>query len=488
MNATSRRSFFKQATVGALGVAAATKTAIAAAAPAAQYDLIIMGAGCGGLVCAVRAAQNGLKPLLIEKMSMPAGNTIYAAGFMLGVHTAQQKGVNDADSVDAFYEDMMKVSQGKGDKALTRKIAEDCDAMMGWLADYVGVKFSKPAKLVWPMLSRAHLVLGEVKPGGGQLAKDLMAKAKSLGVEMRFNTKGIALLTDEKTGAVTGVRVKDKKGLSDVHAKYGVVLATGGFSANQQLVTQYIGSAGAKMPIRGSRIIMGENIRLVDPLFAKVVNVDQYHCGPIHGPTGANPLNIVNNGICVNRQAERFIDEGQTYVQMSRDVAAMTPDNWAFMVCDQKAREIPILKPDFASYERAKAPIYTGNTMEEAAKAAGLDPAKLAKTVADYNAAVKADTRAKLVPTNTLPKAPVIDKAPFYIIPFQGGMTATFGGPLIDVNGRVRDTENQPIEGLFAIGNAAGGIFYDNYVGGAQLTGAAVFGIAVADYVKGLKK
>ena len=82
----------------------------------------------------------------------------------------------------------------------------------------------------------------------------------------------------------------------------------------------------------------------------------------------------------------------------------------------------------------------------------------------------------------------MIEKAPFYIVPFQGGMTATFGGPLIDVNGRVRDTENQPIEGLFAIGNAAGGIFYDNYVGGAQLTGAAVFGIAVADYVKGLKK
>ena len=138
---TTRRSFFKHAAVGAVGVAAATKTAIAAAAPAAQYDLIIMGAGCGGLVCAVRAAQNGLKPLLIEKMSMPAGNTIYAAGFMLGVHTAQQKGVNDADSVDAFYEDMMKVSQGKGDKALTRKIAEDCDAMMGWLAHNGGVQF-----------------------------------------------------------------------------------------------------------------------------------------------------------------------------------------------------------------------------------------------------------------------------------------------------------------------------------------------------------
>ncbi len=491
MTISSRRQFFKTAAVGtmtAAASAASVKSALAADVGVEKScDLVILGAGCGGLVCAVRAAQNGLKPLLVEKMPMPAGNTIYAAGFMLGVHTAQQKGINDDDSVDAFCEDMLKVSQGKGDPKLTRKIAEDADMMMGWLHDYCGIEFSKPAKLVWPVLSRAHLVLGDVKPGGGQLAKTLLEKAKSLGVQILFNTKGIALLTDEKTGAVNGVRLKDKNGISDVGAKYGVVLATGGFSANQQMVTQYIGSAGAKMPIRGSRIIQGENIRLVDPLFAKVVHVDQYHCGPIHGPTGANPLNIVNNGICVNKECERFTDEGQTYVQMSRDVAAMTPDNWAFMVCDQSAREIPILQPDFASYERTKAPIYKGGTIEEAAKAAGLDPAKLAKTVKTYNDAVKADARAKLAPANTLPKAPLIEKPPFYIVPFQGGMTATFGGPLIDVNGRVRDTENQPIEGLFAIGNAAGGIFYDNYVGGAQLTGAAVFGMAVADYVKALK-
>ena len=82
----------------------------------------------------------------------------------------------------------------------------------------------------------------------------------------------------------------------------------------------------------------------------KVVNVDQFHCGPIYGPTGANPLNIVNNGVCVNRQVKRFIDEGKTYVQMSREVAANTPDNWAFMVCDQTAHDIPILKNDWASY------------------------------------------------------------------------------------------------------------------------------------------
>jgi len=144
-----------------------------------------------------------------------------------------------------------------------------------------------------------------------------MKKAKELGVEIRFNTKAVALLSDEKTGAVNGVRVKTKEGLSEIHSKFGVVLATGGFSANQAMVTQYIGSGGAKMPIRGSRIIAGENINLALPFMPKIVNVDQYHCGPIYGPTGANPLNIVNNGICVNDKGERFTDEGQTYVDMT---------------------------------------------------------------------------------------------------------------------------------------------------------------------------
>lgn len=67
------------------------------------------------------------------------------------------------------------------------------------------------------------------------------------------------------------------------------------------------------------------------------------------------------------------------------------------------------------------------------------------------------------------------------------GATATFGGPLINVKGQVLDTENHVIDGLFAIGNAAGGLFYDNYIGGAQLTSAAVYGIVVADFVKAAK-
>ena len=213
------------------------------------------------------------------------------------------------------------------------------------------------------------------------------------------------------------------------------------------------------MPIRGSRIIAGENIKLTDPLFAKFVNVDQYHCGPIHGPTGANPLNIVNNGICVSREGtERFTDEGQTYVQMARDTAAKTTDNWAFMIVDEDVHNLKVLANDWNSYAKNHAPVYKADTIEALAKEAGLDPKKLTKIVDEYNEACANNTRAKLVPPNTLKEARPVKKAPFYAVPFQGGMTATFGGPLVNTDAQVLDTENQPIPGLYAAGESTGGV------------------------------
>ncbi len=487
----SRRNFLKGAALSGVAMlgtgAAATAQAAGKKTPESTYDFVIVGAGCGGLVCAIRAAQNGLKPILLEKMGSPAGNTVYSAGFMLGVHTkAQQaKNANAADTTEKFYEDMMKVSQGKGDKALTRYVAEHADETMNWMTDYVGVKYAVGMKLAFPMLERAHLTVGEVKPGGKQLGNVLMAKARKLGVKIQFNTKVVELMTDENTGAVTGVRARTKKGTEIINGKLGVVLATGGYSANQALVTQYCGSAAAGMPIRGSRIIAGENVVLTQKVFAKLVNVDQYHCGPIHGPTGANPLNIVNNGVCVSAETtERFTDEGQTYVQMSRDTAAKTKSNWAYMIVDQDTHDLKKLANDWESYQRNKAPVYQADTIEELAGKAGLDPKKLVAVIDEYNKALKAGTRDKLTPPNTLPEARPVLKAPFYAVPFQGGMTATFGGPLINTRGQVLDTENNVIRGLFAIGNAAGGLFYDDYVGGAQLTSAAVFGYAVADFMK----
>ncbi len=491
---SNRRDFLKTSLLGTAAVAATTMAGSVQAAPSDKdkkaYDLVIIGAGMGGFCCAIRAKQNGLRPILIEKMPMPAGNTIYAAGFVLGVHSRPQEAANcnKDDSVEKFYEDMLKVSKGRGDKALSRYVAENLDSTIAWLEDYVGMKFRAGMKLAYPMLQRAMLPVGDVKPGGNQLAVWLMAKCKELGIPVRFNTKAIKLIIDDDTGAVKGVVARTKEKTIKLYGRYGTVIATGGYSANNMMVIQNCGVAAANMPIRGSRVVSGENITLAQAAFAKFVNVDQYHCGPIYGPTGANPLNIVNNGIAVSMdKTERYTNEGLTYVQMSRDTAALTKNNWACIIIDQDTRDLKKLAPDFASYRLTKAPIYQADTIEELAKAAGLDPVKLVKIVDEYNKAIKEGTRDKLTPPNTLPEARPVLKAPFYAVPFQGGMTATFGGPLINTEARVLNNENRVIPGLFAIGNAAGGLFYDDYIGGAQLSSAAIFGIRVADVVKQVK-
>ena len=489
----SRRTFLKTAALGGAAMIGAGAAASAQAAPKkiaeSTYDFVIVGAGCGGLVCAIRAAQNGLKPILIEKMGSPAGNTVYAAGFMLGVHTkAQQaKNANAGDSSEKFYEDMMKVSQGKGDKALTRYVAEHADDMMNWMMDYVGVKFAAGMKLVFPMLERAHLPLGEAKPGGKQLANVLMAKARKLGVKMQFNTKVVELLTDENTGAVTGVRARSKKGTEIINGKLGVVLATGGYSANQGLVTQYCGSAAAGMPIRGSRIIAGENIVLTQKVFAKFVNVDQYHCGPIHGPTGANPLNIVNNGVCVSAdKTERFTDEGKTYVQMSRDTAAMTKGNWAFMIVDQDTHDMKKLANDWESYARNKAPVFQADTIEELAEKLHLPVDAFKATVERYNGFAKNgnDLDYGKEPFRLTP----VNQGPFYGAKNTGDILCTMDGIVIDTHMNALDTEGKPIPGLYVIGQDSGGYFantYPNLISGMCAGRAATWGWIVGRELAG---
>ena len=442
----------------------------------AKYDLVIVGAGCGGLVCAIHAAELGLKPLLLEKMPMPAGNAIYAAGFLLGLNTSFQKAKNvPADTAEAFYDDMMKVSQQKAVPALTHTVVDNCTRLLEWLHSFCGINFLTGNKLVWPQLYRSHLVTGELKPGGAQLVMTLLNKAKAMGVEVRTNTKVVELIADPKTGGVAGAKVKTKGVVSEVYAKYGVVLATGGFSANQALVTQYIGSAGAKMPIRGSRIVAGENIVLTAPFLPKVVNVDQFHCGPIVGITHVNPADVLNSGygVQVNTSGKRFMDENNTYVVKARTTALQTLDNQAWVIVDS---ECPVLDKVIAKFDRLHSPYGKADTIEELCKQVNLPEKNVVKEVKAYNDALAAGKLEEMVPPCTYKKPHPVAKAPFYAVPFQGGMTATFGGPLINTKAEIQSLDGGSIPGLYAAGNAAGGIFFFNYAGGAQLGAATVYG------------
>ncbi|MDR2400388.1 MAG: FAD-dependent oxidoreductase [Deferribacteraceae bacterium] len=490
MTNISRRGILKGTLTAAAGIGALsvlpgmTADADAQVQKDASYDLIIVGCGCAGMVCAIRASELGLRPVIIEKMPSPSGNTVYSGGILLGVNTKAQteQNKNTSDTVDKFYEDLMIVSQQRGDKVMTRYFAEHCSEALNWLSDSIGIKWMNIVTEVFPAYERSHVVDGPSKPSGSQLAKQLMQAVNDRRIPVLFNTKVVALAGTESL-EVTGVKTVSKEGTKSFIARYGVVISTGGFHANNEMVTSQMGGWAANMPIRGSKIISGENFTLTRPFFPKFVNTDQFHAGPIHGPTGANPSIMVNYGILVTGDGVRYIDEVNTYVRVAKETAKTVKGNWAFIIMDSEPRGISTVEERFARYSRAKAPIYEGASIKELAAKANINATNLEKTVSEYNKAVKNKTAERLTPPNTLSAPRSVVKGPFYAIPFQGGMTATFGGPLVNVKTQVINTENQPIEGLYAIGNSVGGIFYDDYIVGAQLTSAAVFGRVCAEEI-----
>lgn len=320
------------------------------------------------------------------------------------------------------------------------------------------------------------MVDGKLKPGGAQLSKQMLDTVKAKKIPVLFNTKVISLIGDNRLHVLGCRAVNEDDEAVDFMAKGGVVICTGGFHANKEMVCRYMGGDVAWMPIRGSNVLQGENITLTMPFNPKYVNMDQFHAGPIHGPTRANPSTMVNYGVLLKEDGTRFLDEAETYVSVAQKMPKIIPNNWAFIIIDSQVVDVPTVKARIDRYKRAKAPIYTGNTIEEMAKAANLPVEQVVSVIKEYNDAVKAGKANTLTPPNTLEKPRLIEKGPFMAFPFQGGMTATFGGPMITAKSEVLNNDDKPIPGLYAAGNALGGIFYHDYIVGSQLTAAVIWG------------
>ncbi len=478
---STRRGFLRMSVAGTAAAAAGIASAPAFAAGAKkakelEYDVVIVGCGCAGLAAAIEAADRGAKAVVLEKSLAPLGNTVYAGGFVNAACTWVQKRDGIKDDLESFYKDMMMVSKGRGDPELTRMYCRESAGAVQWLTDRCHLSWKKIPMQIAPMLGRSHQVAGKAGPGGSQMVENMLAEVEKAGVPVMFGTKVIELTRDDMLRC-TGVKALTKDGPLTIRAKGGVIIATGGFHANKELVARYMGGDVAWMPLRGSATLTGANVLLTQPFFPMYVNMDQFHAGPIHPETRANPSQCVNFGICVDTKAVRYVDERNTYVEVARQTAKKTAGNRAFIVMDSQVLDIPIVKTRLKRYQRAKAPIYKADTIEELAKLAGLPASVLRSTVDGYNKAVAAGKGASLRPVpNTMEKPCPVTKPPFVALPFSGGMTATFGGPKISLKGEVLNMDRQPVPGLYAAGNAIGGLFYDDYLSGSQLCAAVIWG------------
>jgi len=480
--------------------------------PQDQYDVVVLGAGNAAFSAALAAQEHGAKVVMIEAAppEEAGGNSRYTAGAIRFAHDGlqdlktvldlTQDEIDNADfgtyTSDQFYDDLFRLTQYRADPDKAEALVTKSLETVQWMKSR-GVKFQ-------PSYGRqAFKVDGKYRFwgglcvetwGGGEGLIELETKAAAEnGIEILYETRGLSLLYDDEK--VTGIKVKHKGKVREIHAK-AVVLASGGFEANPEMRTRYLGPGWELVKVRGTRFNTGGGIQMALDIGA-ISHGNWSGCHAVGWDLNApetGDLTVGDNfqkhsyplGIMVNATGKRFVDEGAdfrnyTYAKYGR-VIMDQPGMMAWQVFDQKVTSM--LRDEYRIRRVTKV---TGNTMEELApKLEGVDPDQFLKTVAEYNAAVQTDVTfnpAVLDGRGTtgleVPKtnwANVLDEPPYEAYAITCGITFTFGGLRTDDNGSVLDEELAPIPGLYAAGELVGGVFCFNYPGGTGLMSGAIFG------------
>ncbi|MBI1735100.1 MAG: FAD-dependent tricarballylate dehydrogenase TcuA [Candidatus Rokubacteria bacterium] len=478
----------------------------------ARWDVIVVGGGNAALCAALAAREAGARVLVIEKApeAWRGGNGFFTAGgfrFAFKSFDEIREIVGDLSDEEAasmivdpyteddFHGDLMRVTEDLADPDLSLLLVRESQATVRWMRAR-GIRwipmFGRQAyKVQGKFKFWGGLVLEAVGGGPGLIDMEYQAAEKA-GIEIRFETKATRLVTDDR-GAVTGVVVRTPGGTETLEAA-SVVLAAGGFEANVEMRTRYLGPNWDLARVRGTPYNTGDGIRMALDVGAQpwghwsgCHSVAWDYNAPWHGDrkVGDNfqkhsyPL-----GIIVNVRGERFVDEGAdfrnyTYVKYGREIIQQ-PRRAAFQIFDQKV--IDLLREEYRIREVTKA---EANTFEELARKLEIDVDGFVRTVTAYNAAVQAGTFNPAIKDGkgtrgiTPPKsnwAQPLDAPPYVGYAVTTGITFTFGGLRITESAQVIDLEQRPIPGLFAAGELVGGLFYNNYPGGSGLMAGSVFG------------
>ncbi|HMK87704.1 MAG TPA: FAD-dependent tricarballylate dehydrogenase TcuA [Steroidobacteraceae bacterium] len=478
-----------------------------------EYDVMVVGAGNAALCAALSAREGGSRVLVLEKAPLEerGGNSLFTAGGFRFVHDGIEDlrkdvlvDLSEAEvnqivmpklSKQQYMEDLMRVTEDESDEELASILIGRSRETVVWLRSH-GVRFLPMfGRQSYKVEGKHHFYGGvniEAVGGGFGLVESLIRRAERLGIEIRYGTEMRKLLEDRR-GAVIGAQVKGPEGYQDIAAK-AVVLACGGFEANPEMRTRYLGPGWELCRVRGTRHNTGGGIRAALDIGAQPFG-GWSTCHAVQWDISAPPFGdrvVLDNyqkhsypiGIVVNLKGERFIDEGadyrnHTYAKYGREVMKQ-PRRTAVQIFD--AKTIDMVRDEYRIKQVSK---FTASTLEELAMGLDIDPKGLVRTVNAFNAACRAGSYNPSIldglGTDGIepPKsnwALPIDEPPFTGFMVTCGITFTFGGLRIDRCAAVLDTAGERIPGLYAGGELVGGIFYGNYLGGAGLMSGSVFG------------
>ncbi len=444
-----------------------------------ETDVVVIGAGGAGMTAAIMLNQAGTNFVLLEKMPYAGGNTTKATGGMNAAETHYQKEQGIEDSTALFAADTMKGGHALNDPALVAVMANESAGAIDWL-DTIGAELPKISFSGGASVNRIHAP--EDGSGVGAFLVDrFSAKLKELGVEIMYDTAATELLTDEE-GKICGVKAEGAEYNYTFRCK-AVILATGGFGANEAMYTQYRPDLKGTVTTNAPGAT-GDGIIMAQALGAALVDIEQIQLHPTVEQTTSILITESVRGdgaILVNQGGVRFTNE-----LLTRDAVSAAEleqeGQYAWIIFDQNLRDH--LK---ATEKYVKSGITVqADTIEGLAEQLGIAPDVLKKTVGDWNGYVK-DQRDPDFGRTTGMNAD-LTTAPYYAIKIAPGIHHTMGGVKIDTRARVINTEGKEIPGLFAAGEVCGGVHGGNRLGGNAVADIVIFGRiaaqSVLDYIK----
>ena len=457
-----------------------------------EVDVLVLGAGLAGHCAAIAAAEGGASVLLLEKAGEHGGSSALAAGGFAFAGTDLQKQAGVEDDPRALGEDLLKAGERMNDPALVELfVARQLEAYE-FLRDH-GVKFTLNAKVPKGTIARVHAA------GPGQAVNALHAAMASLPrITYVTNAAGRKLVRAGLDGPVQGAVIEHDGRTFTVHARRAVILATGGFSRNRELLATYAPELLAGFT-HGGIANTGDGLIMATALGAKHRDLG-YVAGtfggavtypdlPDRGALMNHPLVFATaaGAILVNNLGERFADESLNYKAISA-IGSKQQGGIALQILDSAM--LDRWSPNGGAQDGGKAKReIVDNLMKKAvtigdlAAQLGIDPDRLQATVARYNAdATTGVDRQFGRRTDRFDAGPAmcIDKPPFYGIAVGNMITSTYGGLWVSPRMEVLDVFDQRIDRLLAAGELVGGFHGASYLSGSALSKAAISGLEAA--------
>ena len=467
-------------------------------------DVAIVGAGGAGMTAAITAAAEGKSVVILESQPMVGGNSVRATGGMNAGKTVYQdenlktaaekyadnetitalaKTVSEQwaayqadpkgyfDSVELMELDTMIGGKGLNNPELVETLCSNSADAIDWLDEH-GITLHSVSSFGGASVKRIHRPVdgdGKTVSVGSYMIPLLQENCDKAGVQTLLNTTATEILTDAN-GAAVGVKATGASGETvTVNAK-AVVLATGGFGANLDMVVEYKPELKGFMTTNAAGA-QGQGIEMATAIGADTVDMDQIQ---IHPTVEANTAALITEGlrgdgaVLINAEGKRFIDEVGTRDVVSAAEIAQT-GSYSWLVVDQAMVDASSVIQGYIK----KGYTVTGETYEELGKAMGVDETAFAETMNTWNGYVEAKNDPDFGRTSF---ANPLNTAPYYAIKVTAGVHHTMGGLKINTNTEVLKADGSVIPGLFAAGEVTGGVHGANRLGGNAVADFTVFG------------